>query len=132
MDMIKPIIQAKCQQSKTLSYSKCEQKVDGTQNAVSVIKSFHWFLCSRLSRPDKELSMGKIPALGENNPSLKTVLGTAEPLHPWSYPRECQWHPILVIVTTKVLPHIAKHSLGSSVAEIRFRITTLIKQRLWD
>ena len=81
--MIKPIIQAKRQQSKTLSYSKCEQKVDGTHNTVSVvIKSFHSFLCSRLSRPDKELSMGKIPALGENSPSLKTVLGTAEHLHP--------------------------------------------------
>lgn len=26
--------------------------------------------------------MGKIPALGENSPSLKTVLGTAEHLHP--------------------------------------------------
>ena len=71
--------------------------------------------------------MGKIPALGENNPSLKTVLGITEHLHPWSYPRECLWHPILVTVTTKALPHIAKHSLGSSVAEIRLRLTTLMK-----
>lgn len=77
--------------------------------------------------------MGKIPALGENNPSLKTVTNrrTFTPLS--SSPRQCQWHPILVTVTTQSSPtHCQAFPWEQCRRNQVPRITTLMKQRLWD